>query len=217
MSKKTELDTLTSPETEELTPIQELHRIPVQWHAVEANPADAVAATLKPEIAQVVENALPASSTHLGVVDQTHTIERIEKLMLNEVVVMRASRPESLSVVLEPDKHTRLFVQMSTQDGAIQASVRCEAGDVARLQTHWKELQQTLAREGVELRDLEFSPEQRSGANLNFSGNQQKSPRDFTTEADRIVVVEAPRKAGKPVPMARRADDVSRQLLEFWA
>jgi flagellar hook-length control protein FliK len=165
----------------------------------------------------VVENALPASSTHLGVVDQTHTIERIEKLMLNEVVVMRASRPESLSVVLEPDKHTRLFVQMSTQDGAIQASVRCEAGDVARLQTHWKELQQTLAREGVELRDLEFSPEQRSGANLNFSGNQQKSPRDFTTEADRIVVVEAPRKAGKPVPMARRADDVSRQLLEFWA
>lgn len=217
MSKKTELDMLNSPFAEELTPIQELHRIPVQWHAVEANPADAVAATLKPEMAQVVENAVPTSQTHLGVVDQTHTIERIEKLMLNEVVVMRQSRPESLSVVLEPDKHTRLFVQMSTQDGAIQASVRCEAGDATRLQTHWKELQQSLAREGVELRDLEFSPEQRSSANLNFSGNQQKSQRDFTAEADRIVVAEAPRKAGKPVPMARRADDMSRQLLEFWA
>jgi hypothetical protein len=82
-------------------------------------------------------------------------LEQVERMISREVVMVRQSGAETLAVSLKVDSRTSLFLQLTNHHGQIEASVRCETGDAAALDAHWGQLQESLARQNVQLLPLE--------------------------------------------------------------
>ena len=82
-------------------------------------------------------------------------VERLAHLVTQEVLMVRQSGANSLAVSLKVDSHTELFLQLTNHEGQIHASVRCERGNVEGLGSRWGELQESLARQNVQLMPLE--------------------------------------------------------------
>ncbi|HXC99377.1 MAG TPA: hypothetical protein VN048_08550 [Verrucomicrobiae bacterium] len=78
-------------------------------------------------------------------------VERVAHLVTQEAMTLRQSGAASLAVSLKLDHQTELFVQLTNHNGQIQASLRCERGNLAGLDGHWGQLQESLARQNVQL------------------------------------------------------------------
>ena len=115
-------------------------------------------------------------------------------------------------------------MQLTTHNGQIQASLRCERGSLAGLDGHWNDLQESLAKQNVQLlppadsasvRATVSSTPSTAGGSMNFNqspSNRRVKPRDFAGCAhdDRI--------AAKPVRNAKTQNQTrSRQGWESWA
>lgn len=146
--------------------------------------AAAVSASKKEESAPaVVSNSFiapaPASVTtqSRGVAEAQHVdhaaaqVERVAQLVTREVMMVRQSGATTL-VSLKPDSHTELFLQLTNQDGQVQASLRCMRGDVSNLDSHWGDLQQSLARQNVQLLPMENKTAPTFNSSANFDFNQ---------------------------------------------
>jgi hypothetical protein len=81
----------------------------------------------------------------------TSQVERVARMVMQEAMTIRQSGATSLAVSLKVDAHTELFVQLTNHDGLIQASLRCDQGNIAGLAGHWGQLQESLARHNVQL------------------------------------------------------------------
>jgi hypothetical protein len=78
-------------------------------------------------------------------------VERVAHLVSQEAMTIRQSGANSLAVSLKVDQQTELFVQLTSHNGQIQASLRCERGNLSGLDGHWGQLQESLARQNVQL------------------------------------------------------------------
>jgi hypothetical protein len=88
--------------------------------------------------------------------DHTATqVEHVRQLLDQQVVVMHQSGANKLAVSLKLDAQTELSLRLTNHNGQIQASIRVDSGSVAGLDTHWKDLQDSLARQNVQLLPLE--------------------------------------------------------------
>jgi hypothetical protein len=152
-------------------------------------------------------------------------VERVAHLVNQEVLMVRQSGANSLAVSLKVDSHTELFLQLTNHDGQIQASVRCERGDVEALGTHWGDLQESLARQNVQLMPLEDRNSSRNSPTLNPpagttssrtfdqpSQNQRQQYRDSRDEPSLAGVARAATPSRKTRTSIR-----SRQNFETWA
>jgi hypothetical protein len=81
-------------------------------------------------------------------------IERVSRLVFQEVVMIQQSGATSLAVSLKVDTRTELFLQLTSHDGQMLASLRFERGNPAGLGGCWQELQDALARQDVHLLPL---------------------------------------------------------------
>jgi hypothetical protein len=119
-------------------------------------------------------------------VDTTGTVERISKLVLGEAALIKQHSSESMAVVLRPDAETELFVHLTQRNGQIEATVRCERGDLQHLGALWGQLQESLAQQKIRLAPLQESPSNPSnfnrpaGSDTNGSGHgsPRQSPSD---------------------------------------
>ena len=112
----------------------------------------------------VVERAGPDSQGGKAI-DGTGTVERIASLMVRESTLVKKHGSDSMAVVLRPDAETELFVQLSQRDVQIEATVRCERGDVQHLGALWSQLQESLAQHKVRLAPLQDAPSSQSNFN----------------------------------------------------
>jgi hypothetical protein len=119
-------------------------------------------------------------------VDTTGTVERISKLVLGEAALIKQHSSESMAVVLRPDAETELFVHLTQRNGQVEATVRCERGDLQHLGAMWGQLQESLAQQKVRLAPLQESPSNPSNFNQppgsEMSGSGQGSPRQSQRE-----------------------------------
>jgi hypothetical protein len=104
--------------------------------------------------------AAPTLTTNVAAagVATSAPIEQVERLISREVVMVRQSGAEALAVSLKVDSRTSLFLQLTNHHGQIEAAVRCESGDAGALGAHWKQLQESLARQNVQLLPLQDKP-----------------------------------------------------------
>ena len=98
-------------------------------------------------------------------IDGTGTVERIASLMVRESTLVKQHGSDSMAVVLRPDAETELFVHLSLRDGQIEATVRCERGDVQHLGALWSQLQESLVQHKVRLAPLQDAPPGQSNFN----------------------------------------------------
>jgi hypothetical protein len=135
-------------------------------------------------------------------------LERLEQMISREVMTVRQTGAETLGVALKLDTQTQLFLQLTSHNGQVQASVRCDRGQFAPEDSQWAQLQQSLARQNVELLPMTGS------SNLNFqqpSGQHQRPPasRQDWPSADAAVPPAQPRK--------QKGQNRSRKNWESWA
>jgi hypothetical protein len=98
-------------------------------------------------------------------------IEQVQSLVTREVAMIRQSGAGGLAVSLKVDSQTDLLLQLTNHNGQMDAAVRCERGDLASLNSHWGQLQESLARQNVHLLPLE----DRSGSRVPPAGLERAS------------------------------------------
>lgn len=109
-------------------------------------------------------------------------IEQVQNLLTREIVMVRQSGADSLAVSLKIDSHTDLLLQLTNHNGQIEAAVRCERGDLSTLNSHWAQLQDSLARQNVHLLPLE----DRTGSRLaSGAADEGFSTQDFDQKTSR--------------------------------
>jgi len=117
-------------------------------------------------------------------IDGTGTVERIASLMARESALVKKHGSDSMAVVLRPDAETELFVHLSQRDGQIEATVRCERGDVQHLGALWTQLQESLAQHKVRLAPLQDAPAGQTNFNQS-PGSGMSSGQNGTREETR--------------------------------
>ncbi len=167
-------------------------------------------------------NTLLETSNDAG--QLANRVERVAHLVAQEAAMVRQSGSMSLAVSLKVDPHTELFVQLTSHDGQIQASLRCERGSLAGLDGHWGQLQDSLARQNVQLlplQDKNFSRPSFAGSNADAgesrdfgksSQNQQPPARDGLAELLPAETVGAPARSRRS-----GSRNAGRQGWETWA
>jgi hypothetical protein len=120
-------------------------------------------------------------------------VERVSHLISQEAMVIRQSGAATLAVSLKLDHQTELFVQLTNHNGQIQASLRCERGSLAGLDGHWDQLQESLARQNVQLlpQENQASSHGQSGSYSDAAGsgqpgqsqNQRQQPGNLRAES----------------------------------
>ena len=85
-------------------------------------------------------------------------VAQVERMISREVLMVRQSGAQALAVSLKVDSQTSLFLQLTNHHGQIEVSVRCEKGDAGALDAHWGQLQESLARQNVQLLPLQDKP-----------------------------------------------------------
>ncbi|HZQ48082.1 MAG TPA: hypothetical protein VFC07_13780 [Verrucomicrobiae bacterium] len=108
-------------------------------------------------------------------------VEKLSALINQEMVTIRQSGAASLAVSLKVDAHTEVFVQLTSHEGQIQASVRCERGSFPVLGTHWDQLQESLARQNIQLIPSADRVTPKPAVDLSFG--DLNSPRHFEQPA----------------------------------
>lgn len=150
--------------------------------------------------------------------------ERVGHLLNQQVVMIRQSGANNIAVSLKLDPHTELSLQLTNHNGQIEASVRWERGSVAGLENHWKDLQESLARQNVQLLPLEtrtpgrsavsnYASDTTSGSHFHQSSqNPQRQSREARQDLSPDTTVQT-------VPVTEKATTrtVSRQGWESWA
>ena len=113
-------------------------------------------------------------------------VERVAHLVAQEVVMVRQSGANALAVSLKLDPHTELFLQLTNHNGQMQASLRCERGSIAGLEGHWTDLQDSLARQNVQLLPLEVKSTA-SAFNNTSSQNPRQQDRELPQDAPAVM------------------------------
>jgi hypothetical protein len=150
--------------------------------------------------------------------------ERLGHLVNQQVVMVRQSGANNLAVSLKLDPQTELNLQLTNHNGQIEASVSWERGSVAGLENHWKDLQDSLARQNVQLLPLENKNSSRPPASNSSSDNlpnstfnqSSQNPQRQAREPQRDFAPVAPLET-VPVTNKAKTRSVSPQGWESWA
>src|SRR5262249_11541668 len=152
-------------------------------------------------------------------------VDRISHLVSQEVVSIKQSGANALGVSLKVDAHTELFLQLTNHDGQIQASLRCERGSMDGLSGHWNQLQESLAKQNVELMPMESknstnnqsfnSPSDSSAFRYSDQSSSQNQQRQSQNLRDEMFANEF---AAKPTPArAKKTISNNPKGWESWA
>jgi hypothetical protein len=138
-------------------------------------------------------------------------LERLESMISHEALIIRQTGAQTLDVSLKLDSETQLYLQLTTHNGSVQASVRCERGTFAPEDAQWAQLQQSLARQNVSLLPMT------GGSNLNFqqpSGQNSRQQQQAALREDWAL----PGAAVQPAqPRKQKEQNRSRNNWESWA
>jgi hypothetical protein len=136
-------------------------------------------------------------------------VERLERMISREVLTIRQTGAETMGVSLKLDSNTQLFLQLTTHNGSVQASVRCERGSFAPEDAQWAQLQQSLARQNVALLPMT------GGSNLNFQQPSERHPRQPVAEREEKAAANAAEQPAQP--RQQKEQNRSRRNWESWA
>jgi hypothetical protein len=149
-------------------------------------------------------------------------MERIEALLSREAIFLRRTGAQSLAVVLRPDSDTELWVQFNQNAGHLEATVRCDRGDMGSMAAHWSQLQEALAAHEIRLLPIPTSTAQSetswSASRHGFS--EDRNPQQDPHAPERHSETRHNRNTPSPDSHTREetpARRVSRNRWESWA
>jgi hypothetical protein len=139
--------------------------------------------------------------------------ERVANFVSQEALTIKLSGATSLAVSLKLDHQTELFVQLTNQGGQIQASVRCERGSLGGLEGHWPQLQESLARQNVQL----LPPENRSFPQGQSAAKDFEQPTPKQRQPDAAAASAPANQTTASTPASKTRRKNGRSGWESWA
>jgi hypothetical protein len=159
--------------------------------------------------AEAAGPAAPPADAAPAAAPVTAPLDRLEQMIFREVVSFRQAGAQTLGVTLKVDAHTQLFLQLTSSNGQVQASVRCDRGSFSAPDTQWAQLEQSLARQNVQLLPLD------GALRLGFEQSPDHSQRHFAAAIQNVP----PAGAAVEPAQARKQNgqNRSRKNWESWA
>jgi hypothetical protein len=169
--------------------------------------------------AKTAETTLGAVATVVPASSADHAAAQVERLgnwVTQQVVMVQQSGINNIAVSLKPNAETELSLQLTSHNGRIEATLSLERGAMPGLESHWKDLQESLDRQNVQLLPLENKTAARTSTlNSSFDSSSQNSRRQSRdTEQEWVPTGEmaAPLATGKT-----KATATSQRGWESWA
>ncbi len=110
---------------------------------------------ITPERTGRADIAVADSGTETIVTTHAGTLEQIQHKLSNCAVELKRLQADEMLVVLKPDRHTEVALQLSLKDGVVEIAAQFKRGDFSGLNAMWGQLQQTLSAQGVRLGGLQ--------------------------------------------------------------
>ncbi len=176
----------------------------ISWHAA---PAEDLAIT-----DLCAKAACPPAPIEAAVVDVparapvAAPLQRLEQMVSREVMTVRQTGAQTLGVSLRLDADTQIFLQLTTHNGLVQASVRCERGQFAPEDAQWAQLRQSLAEQNVQLLPMT------GGSNLNFQQPSEEPSRQLAAAREDWTAA-----GGAGQPRKQKEQNRSRKNWQSWA
>jgi hypothetical protein len=189
--------------------------------------AKPAAAPAYESVAQVVRlESKPAAEEASAPAASAPAAQKVLSDIADQVVTFKNVGASSMDAVVRPDSATAISLQLSLHNGQVEVAARLDRGNIEGLQSHWGELQTSMAQQGVRVGALHSSsssnnptssgtPSQNSGA---AAGQQQQTPRralrspQTLDELPLVGSVTEPLKAKPSTPAA-----TARRGWEKWA
>ena len=99
----------------------------------------------------------------------------------DQIVEFKRIGANSMAVLLKPDDKTEIYLNVKSQSGHIEVSARLNTGDADLLNSHWGEIKSSLAKQGIELSDLD-TEETRPHYGSTWSGSRHSQSSDGQSE-----------------------------------
>ena len=133
----------------------------------------------------------PSKSTTM-----VESIQRIQSMVEDQVVVLKSAPGQSMQVMIRPDANMALTLTLQQSESNILVAAKMDQSTASLLKPHWEELQRELSQQGIRLGDPELGSHQESPAHQGgkrgqaddsnphiFPGQRQKSAfKDKTPE-----------------------------------
>ncbi|HEY3863215.1 MAG TPA: hypothetical protein VGO59_15140 [Verrucomicrobiae bacterium] len=84
-------------------------------------------------------------------------MDRLEQMISRESMTIKNIGGQTLGVSLKLDSGTQLFLQLTNNNGSVQASLSLERGQFTADDSQWAQLQQSLARQNIDLAPMNGS------------------------------------------------------------
>jgi hypothetical protein len=142
-------------------------------------------------------------------------VDRLEQLITREAVSFRNTGADEIGVTLKIDANTQLFLQFAYRDGQTVATLRCEKGELPALSAHFGQLQESLARQNIQLQASSST-----GGDLRRQNNpgREQQPQQNGQNAPELSFAPRPRASVKTgAGSAAKPTTPSRHGFESWA
>lgn len=110
------------------------------------------------------------------------SIQKIQSMIEDQVVVMKSAPAQSMQVMIRPDANTALTLTLQQSESNILVAAKMDQSTSNLLKPHWEEIQRDLSQQGIRLGDPELETHQNSSAHQGDKrgqrgdGNQSMSP-----------------------------------------
>ena len=93
------------------------------------------------------------------------SIQRIQSMVEDQVVVMKSAPGQSMQVMIRPDANMALTLTLQQSESNILVAAKMDQSTANLLKPHWEEIQRELSQQGIQLGDPEMDSHQESPAN----------------------------------------------------
>jgi hypothetical protein len=93
------------------------------------------------------------------------SIQRIQSMIEEQVVVMKSAPDQSMQVMIRPDANMALTLTLQQGESNILVAAKMDQSTANLLKPHWEEIQRELSQQGIQLGDPEMDSHQESPAN----------------------------------------------------
>jgi len=134
---------------------------------------------LTPGAVAMLEPRLTESATSADDVPQNTggaTLVTVLHGISDQVLEFKKLGADSMAVLLKPDDRTEIYLSVKSQSGHIEVSARLNAGDADLLNVHWGEIKSSLAKQGIELSDLDTEDAHPHYGSTSSGGRHSQSP-----------------------------------------
>lgn len=134
---------------------------------------------LTPDAVAMLEPRLSESVASTDEVPQnTHgaILDTVLHGISDQILEFKKIGADSMAVLLKPDEKTEIYLSVRSQSGHIEVSARLNAGDADLLNNHWGEIKSSLAKQGIELSDLDTEEARPHYGSTSSGGRHSQSP-----------------------------------------